>query len=91
MLIAAVALFAAPTSADAGDFWDFLRNAWEDYQDGYQDDQASADELEDQITASAQQAGTEVSDPDQYKDYAEKLAKTLSKLTPEQQARVFNG
>ena len=89
-LAVTVVLFGASPSASAGDFWDFLQNAWEQIQAGYfQNDDDSAEALENEIVASAAQSGALVEDPDQYDEYAEKLAKTLSMLSPEQQARVF--
>ncbi|MCB1098989.1 MAG: hypothetical protein KDN22_25680 [Verrucomicrobiae bacterium] len=83
-------LLAAPAKSDAGNFWDFLSDAWAAIQSRYfQNNQSSADALENEILSSAAQAGVPVANPQQYDDYAEKLAKTLAMLTPEQQARVF--
>jgi hypothetical protein len=45
--------------------------------------------LENEIVASAAQSGVVLADPNQYDDYAERLAKTLAMLSQEQQARVF--
>ena len=89
ILIAAVTLLTASPVAEAGDFWDFLKDGWEEFQRRFEDSEESAAELETEIVASAESAGTPVVDPDQYNNYAAKLAKTLSQLTPEQQARVF--
>lgn len=90
MIIAVATLFSAPSAANAGDFWDFLKNAWENIQSQYfQNDQTSANTLENEIMTSATQAGAAIADPNQYDEYAVKLAKTLGKLTPEQQARIF--
>ena len=89
-LTTALALLTAPGTVAAGDFWDFLRNAWENIQNQYyQNNQNSADSLENEIMASAAESGVLVSDAEQYDEYAGRLAKTLSMLTPEQQARVF--
>ncbi|MDA0812731.1 MAG: hypothetical protein O3C21_10120 [Verrucomicrobia bacterium] len=83
-------LLAAPARSEAGSFWDFLRNAWENIQSQYyQNNQSSAAKLEEKIVSSAAQSGVVLATPDQYDDYAERLAKTLAMLSPEQQARVF--
>ncbi|MCB1094822.1 MAG: hypothetical protein R3F19_11035 [Verrucomicrobiales bacterium] len=83
-------LLTAPSRSDAGSFWDFLQNAWKGIQSqSYQDDQSSAESLENEIIASAAQSGVELASPDQYDGYARSLAKTLAALSPEQQARVL--
>ncbi|MGK0186943.1 MAG: hypothetical protein ACI9R3_002728 [Verrucomicrobiales bacterium] len=90
IMIAGMTLFSAPSTVNAGDFWDFLRDAWETIQSRhFQNNQSSADTLEDEILASAARVGVVLSDPNQYDEYAGKLAKTLGMLSPEQQARVF--
>ena len=79
-----------PTRARAGEFGEFLSEAWEAIKTRYYtEDEASASELEDAINASAASSGIEVTDPDQYAAYSKKLSKTLARLSNEQQQRIF--
>ena len=86
----AVGLLASVPSASGGDFGDFLRDAWEEIQSRYfSDNESSADELQDEVTNSAAASGVEIQDPEQYAEYSRKLSKTLARLSPDQQERVF--
>jgi hypothetical protein len=93
--IAVCGLVAIPAWTEEGDFWAFLEDTWEDIQSDEKPSNANSGytgaSLENEIVVSAQARGESDASAEHYAEYAAKLARTLNKLSPEQQARVFKG